>query len=148
MPLIAISTRTLSDLAFHELDPTVGYSRQKLNVTPAGVIEMGTVVFRAKDATNTDATAYTVLTAAAGISVDNEYAVVFGDHYDCKSSFTPRAIAADQFNAVAFVGKNGGLQLKDWLIREAHSALTEPQFQQLREILASQGIIVEVTLGA
>lgn len=154
MAFTPLSRTSFSDLVYHELDPSVGYSRQDLNVTPpadAAAVLMGTVVFRAKADGNTPATAYTVLSAAADISVDNEYAVVYGNHYQCVDSFVPRTIAAGQYNAVGFVGKNGGLQLKDLLIREvAQEAtganLTDAQFENLREVLASQGIIVEVTL--
>lgn len=154
MPFIALSRTDFSDLVYHELDPAVGYSRQDLNITPpaAGAeVKMGTIVFRAKASGNTPASPYAVLSAAANLATTNEYAVVYGDHYQCKSEFVPRAIAANQYNAVGFVGKNGGLQLKDYLIKPiaqdaAGAALTDAQFENLREILASQGIIVEVTL--
>lgn len=143
-----------SDLVYHELDPSVGYARQDLNVTPpagGAAVEMGTVVFRAKASANTAETAYAVLSAAAQIVNTNEFAVVYGDHYQCKESFVPRTIASGQFNAVGFVGKNGGLQLKDYLIKaiaqDAGGAnLSDAEFENLREVLASQGIIVEVTL--
>lgn len=154
MPFIALSRTDFSDLVYHELDPSVGYARQDLNITPpaAGAeVLMGTIVFRAKAGANTAETPYAALSAAADISADNEYAVVYGDHYQCKGEFVPRAIAAGQYNAVGFVGKNGALMLKDYLIKpiaqDADGAdLTDAQFENLREVLASQGIIVEVTL--
>lgn len=154
MPFIALSRTDFSDLVYHELDPSVGYARQDLNITPPAEdaeVLMGTIVFRAKASGNTPATAYTVLSGVANISVDNEYAVVYGDHYQCKGAFIPRAISSGQYNAVGFVGKNGALMLKDYLIKpiaqDADGAdLTDAQFENLREVLASQGIIVEVTL--
>ena len=154
MPFVEFNSKQLSDLVVHEQDPSVGYARQDLNVTPpagGAAIAMGTVVLRAKAATNTPATAYSVLDASSDLSVDNEFAVVYGNHYSCQESFVPRSIANGQFNAVGFVGKNGGLILKDKLVREVAmdsegAALTETQFQQLRELLASQGIILEVTI--
>lgn len=149
MAFTTIERVTFSDLVYHEFDPAVGYSRQDINVTPpagGAAIKMGTVVFRAKDAANTFATPYTVLEDETGISDENQYAVVFGDHYNVQSSFVPREIEAGRYNAVGFVGKSGGLMLKDYLIRKVHNTLTEEQFQTLREVLAAQGIIVEVTL--
>lgn len=154
MPFVSLNRTDLSDLVYHELDPSVGYSRQDINVTPpAGgeAVKMGTVVFRAKADANTASTAYAVLSDAADISLDNEYAVVFGDHYGCKESFVPRTIASGQFNAVAFVGKNGALMLKDHLIKaiaqDAGGAdLSDAEFENLREVLAQQGLLVEVTL--
>lgn len=93
---------------------------------------------------------YAVLTSA-GLSADNEFAIVFGDHYKSQESFVPRAIAANQFNAVAFVGKNGALILKEKLVKEwATDAdglnLSAVEFEQLREILKGQGIILETTI--
>lgn len=154
MPFTPLSRTDLSDLVYHELDPSVGYARSDINVTPpagGGAVAMGTIVFRAKADANTAATAYAVLSAAADISVDNEYAVVFGDHYGCKESFVPRAIAADQFNAVAFVGKSGAVMLKDYLIKaiaqDAGGAnLSDSEFENLREVLSMQGLRVENTL--
>lgn len=263
MPFVSLNRTDLSDLVYHELDPSVGYSRQDINVTPpagGAAVKMGTVVFRAKatpafnntenatftfeDVTadgenatitiagrvitiadgssataaqiaqafitgvtvgsaavsgalsgytvvagaadveavftsstpNTNVTdltaavtgdagaltpvisdgaannqAYAVIADATALANTNEFAIVFGDHYSCKDSFVPRAIAEGQFNAVAFVGKNGALMLKDHLIKAIAqdadgAALTDSEFEILRELLAQQGLLVEVTL--
>lgn len=153
MPFVSLSRTDFSDLVVNELDPSVGFSRQDLNITPVAdtPVLMGTVVFRAKASGNTAATAYAALSAAADLSLDNEYAVVYGDHYNCKASFEPRAIEAGSFNAVGFVGKNGALQLKEYLIKPIAqdaegAALTDAEFESLREILGSQGINVLVTV--
>lgn len=154
MPFVSLNRTDLSDLVYHELDPSVGYSRQDINVTPPAekaAVKMGTVVFRAKAGANTAATPYAVLSAAGQIVATNEFAIVFGDHYSCKDSFVPRTIDSGQFNAVAFVGKNGALMLKDHLIKaiaqeSAGAALTDSEFETLRELLAQQGLLVEVTL--
>lgn len=156
MPLVSLNRVIFSDLVLHELDPSVGYARQDLNVTPpsgGAEIVMGTVVFRAKSASNTQYTAYTVFSDAAQLVTTNEFAVVYGNHYSCQESFVPRAIVANQYNAVGFVGKNGALQLKDYLVKqfaqdEDGADLTDGEFEQLRELLKQQGIILEVTLGA
>lgn len=154
MPFVSLNRTDLSDLVYHELDPSVGYSRQDINVTPpagGAAVKMGTVVFRAKADTNTAATPYAVLSDSAQIVNTNEFAIVFGDHYSCKDSFVPRTIVAGQFNAVAFVGKNGALMLKDYLIKAIAqdadgAALSDAEFENLREVLAQQGLLVEVTL--
>lgn len=154
MPFVPFNRTDLSDLVYHELDPSVGYARQDLNITPpagGAEVKMGTVVFRAKASANTASTPYAALSGAGDISVDNEYAVVYGNHYQCKGSFVPRDIAEGQFNAVGFVGKNGALMLKDYLVKaiaqdSAGASLSDAEFENLREVLASQGLLVEVTL--
>lgn len=153
MPFIPMSRTDFSDLVYHELDPAVGYARQDLNITPpAGGAEvlMGTIVFRAKADGNTPTSPYAVVSAAGDISIENEYAVVYGDHFQCKGEFVPRGIEEGQYNAVGFVGKNGALMLKDYLIKpivqdEDGANLSDAEFENLREVLASQGIIIEVT---
>jgi hypothetical protein len=125
------------------MDPRVGYSRKCVNVTPpaaGATVDIGTVVFRAK---GTDPAApYAVLSAALDIAETNEFAVVYGDHYSYNPSFAPRAIAAGQFNAVGFVGHSGGLQLKEYFLKQRHAALTDAEFASLKEVLEKQGIIV------
>jgi len=152
MPLTTLSRRVLSDLVVHEFDPAVGYARQDLNVTPDGEITVGTVVVRAKSASNTAATAWAVLDGASDVAATNEFAIVYGDHFGFNEAFTPRTIASGRFNAVGFTGKNGGLILKDWLVKqvaqdEEGAALTDAQFAALCELLKAQGIILETTLG-
>lgn len=154
MAFTSFNQTSLSDLVQNEISPSVGYARQDINVTPpaaGAAVAMGTVVFRAKDAANTEATAYTVLSASTDIVATNEFAIVFGDHYKSQESFVPRAIAANQFNAVAFVGRGTGVILKEKLVKaiaqDANGAdLTDAEFEQLREILKGQGIILETTI--
>lgn len=154
MPFVPFSRTDLSDLVYHENDPSVGYSRSDINVTPpsgGAAVKMGTVVFRAKAKANTAATAYAVLSSDAQLDSANEFAIVFGDHYGCNESFVPRSISSGQFNAVAFVGKNGAIMLKDTLIREFAQDtgglnLSDGEFENLRELLAEQGLRVEATL--
>ena len=148
MPFVAYNRTRLSDLVQNELDPAVGFSRQDINLTPAGEVTMGAVAFRAKDSANTKDTPYALLTSADDLVNTNEFAIVFGNEYSCKDAFTPRAIAANQFNAVAFVGKNGALILKERLVKEyaLGAGLEESEFEVLRELLKSQGIILETTL--
>ena len=138
-----------SDLVVHELDPSVGYSRRDLNVTPiTPAIRMGTVVYRAKSA---DLTApWTVLASATPLVLTNEFAVVYGDHFSFNPSFVPRAIAAGRYNAVGFVGTSGALQLKEYYIKQVAqsavvdggAALTDAQVETLKGLLEQQGIQV------
>lgn len=144
MPFVDMPySKRLSDLVVHELDPSVGYGRKCVNVTPpaaGAAVEIGTVVFRAKGVDPEGA--YAVLSAAAQIVETNEFAVIYGDEYSFNPSFVPRAIVAGQFNAVGFVGHSGGLQLKEYFLKQVHSALTDAQFASLKEVLEKQGIVV------
>lgn len=142
-----------SDLVVHELDPSVGYSRRDLNITPGSVpVKLGTVVYRAKSA---DLTApWTVLGGSAPLVLTNEFAVVYGDHFSFNPSFVPRAIAAGRYNAVGFVGTSGALQLKEYYIKQVAqsavvdggAALTDAQVETLKGLLEQQGIQVLKTV--
>lgn len=143
--------KRFSDLVFHELDPSVGYARECVNVTPpagGAAVELGTVAVRAL--TETDPYApYTVLAGAADLVDTNEFVVLYGDEYSFNPSFVPFAVDADTFNAVGF--KRGPLQLKDYYIKQVSqdadgAALTDAEFETLRELLKRQGVIVEVTV--
>lgn len=154
MPFVAETfVQRFSDLVVHEVDPSVGYSRRDLNVTPAAQpVRLGTVVYRAKTA---DLTApWTVLGGAAPLVLTNEFAVVYGDHFSFNPLFTPRAIAAGRYNAVGFVGTSGALQLKEYYIKQvAQSAvnagganLNDAQVETLKGLLEQQGIQVLKTV--
>lgn len=154
MPFVAETfTQRFSDLVVHELDPSVGYSRRDLNITPiTPAIRLGTVVYRAKNADLT--AAWTVLASATPLVLTNEFAVVYGDHYSFNPSFVPRAIAANQYNAVGFVGTSGALQLKEYYIKQVAksatnvggAALTDAQVETLKGLLEQQGIQVLKTV--
>lgn len=154
MPFVAETfTQRFSDLVVHELDPSVGYSRRDLNITPiTPAIRLGTVVYRAKNADLT--AAWTVLASAAPLVLTNEFAVVYGDHFSFNPSFVPRAIAANQYNAVGFVGTSGALQLKEYYIKQVAksatnvggAALTDAQVETLKGLLEQQGIQVLKTV--
>ena len=154
MPFVAETfTQRFSDLVVHELDPSVGYSRRDLNITPiTPAIRLGTVVYRAKNADLT--AAWTVLASATPLVLTNEFAVVYGDHFSFNPSFVPRAIAANQYNAVGFVGTSGALQLKEYYIKQVAKAtaatggadLTDAQVETLKGLLEQQGIQVLKTV--
>ena len=262
MAFQTISGKRFSDLVVHELDPSVGYSRKSVNVTPPAAsapIKLGQVVFRAKATpafnntetatftfedvtaagenatitiagrviTITDASSataaqiaqafitgvtvgsaavsgtlsgytivagataaeavfasatpntnvtdlvatvagdagaltpvisqgvagnqtYAVIADATALVNTNEFAVIYGDHYGYNPEFVPNAVVDGEFNAVGFVGHSGGLQLKEYYIKQvaqdpAGAALTDVQFEVLRELLDQQGITVLVT---
>lgn len=147
MPFQTISVKRFSDLVVHEIDPSVGYSRQSVNVTPpaSGTIPMGTIGVRAKSAD--PAAAYSILSGPLDLVDTNEFVVLYGDCYGQKGDFSVFAIEADEFNAVGFVGHAGGVQLKEYYIKQiaqdpAGAALTDAEFEQLRQLLSLQGIIV------
>lgn len=154
MPFVAETfTQRFSDLVVHEIDPSVGYSRRDLNITPVTpALRLGTVVYRAKNADLT--AAWTVLASATPLVLTNEFAVVYGDHFSFNPSFVPRAIAANQYNAVGFVGTSGALQLKEYYIKQVAksatnvggAALTDAQVETLKGLLEQQGIQVLKTV--
>ena len=154
MPFVAETfVQRFSDLVVHELDPSVGYSRRDLNVTPiTPAIRMGTVVYRTKSADLT--AAWTVLASEAPLVLTNEFAVVYGDHFSFNPSFVPRAIASGKYNAVGFVGTSGALQLKEYYIKQvAKSAavdggadLSDAEVETLKGLLEQQGIQVLKTV--
>ena len=144
MPLVTRSFSQLSHLVLHEKDPSIGYAREVIWVDVAAdtVVTPGTVVFRAKGATDL---AYGLLTSNTQLVTTNEFAVLFGDRYGHKESWT--LLAADVVdNAVAFVRDN--VILKDYLLKQKYvtSVLTAPQFEALRHLLKAQGVILEITV--
>lgn len=154
MPFVAGTfVKRFSDLVVHEMDPSVGYSRRDLNITPPVIpVLLGTVVYRAKSADLT--AAWTVLGSAAPLVLTNEFAVVYGDHFSFNPSFVPRTIAANRYNAVGFVGTSGALQLKEYYIKQVAKAtaatggadLTDAQVETLKGLLEQQGIQVLKTV--
>ena len=149
MPFVpAVSNKRLSDLIVHETDPSVGYNRRDINITPAPV-QLGQVVFRA---ISSDLTApYAVLSAAGQLVDTNEFAIVIGDEFSFNPNFTPRAIEAGQFNAVGIVGNGNAIQLKEYYVKQvaqdAEGAnLTDAQFETLRGLLEAAGIQLLKTL--
>ena len=144
MPLVQRNFRQLSDLVFHEFDPSVGYAREVVFVDVAAdtTVPVGMVAYRAKGASEG---AYTLLSAAAQLVTTNEFVVLFGDEYGFRTDGIPLAAAETADNAVGFV--RGTVQLKDYLIREATSSfLNATQFEQLRHLLKAQDVIVEITV--
>lgn len=152
MPFVANAyAARFSDLVFHELDPSVGYARECVNVTPPAAsapIVLGTVAFRAKTVTDPYA-AYAVVSSAAQLVDTNEFVVIYGDNYSFNPSFVPFAVNATTHNAVGF--KRGPVQLKEYYIRQwaqavGGLALTDTQYASLKEVLKRQDIVVEKTL--
>ena len=148
MPLIPIQESKLSNLVFHEIDPSVGYARRVIVLSDNETdIPMGTVVFRTAASGAVDQDAPFAVAEGSDLVAANELAVVFGDHYGCKGVFTTGAAADAPHRAVAFV--RGEVQLKDYLLMEALEIedRDSAEYKALKTILESQGIIIERTLG-
>lgn len=151
MPFVSLPyNKRFSDLVFHELDPSVGYARESVNVTPpagGASVELGTIGVRAL--TETDPYApYTVLAGAADLVDTNEFVVIYGDEYSFNGSFVPFAVDDATFNAVGF--KRGPVQLKEYYIKQVAqdadgAALTDAEFETLRELLKRQSVVIEIT---
>lgn len=147
MALINIERDMLSDLVVHEIDPSVGYARRVIALSDtATAFPMGTVVKRAISAGALDQGAQFAKAAVGDLVATNEFAVVFGDAYGCKETFTTSGVAGDK--AVAFV--RGEVILKDDLLMKSLSITdrTSADYKALKALLEKQGIIIETTLGA
>ena len=114
------------------------FNNDKANITPAGVIPFGTVVFRAKGLA-VDAP-WAAVASDDDVADTNEYAVVYGDHYGFKYDFTPKAIKAKFFNAVVI--KRGPAMLKEFYIKAVHGTALSTKYGVLKQLLADQGVVV------
>lgn len=142
MAFTSISRTDLSDLVYHELDPSVGYARMEIVVQSATPMKIGQVVFRAKNASAV--APYAPVTAATALVDTNEFAVAFGDNYGCKETWEVTA-GATAVNTVAFVA--GPIFLKDALILDNLGFVpTGAQYATLKQLLQNQGIALEKTL--
>lgn len=114
------------------------FSNDNANITPAGVIPLGTVVFRAK---GLDVEApWTAVTADLDVVDTNEFAIVYGDQYGFKADFTPKAIAAKKYNAVVI--KRGPAMVKEFYIKAVHGTALTTKYGVLKQLLADQGVVV------
>jgi|SRR5690606_31733945 len=147
MALINIERDMLSDLVVHEIDPSVGYARRVIALSDtATAFPMGTVVKRTIASGQLDQGAQFAKAAVGDLVATNEFAVVFGDAFGCKETFTTSGNAGDK--AVAFV--RGEVILKDELLMKSLSITdrTSADYKALKALLEKQGIIIETTLGA
>lgn len=148
MPLVSRPFVQLSDLVVHEKDPSVGYAREVVFVDVASdtPVTLGTVAFRAKAATDT---AYALLSNVSQLVTTNEFIVLFGDEYGCRTDGWTLLAAETTDNAVGFVRDN--VILKDYLLKELYVNADSPllnltQFNALVHLLKAQGVIVEITV--
>lgn len=114
------------------------FNNDDANITPAGVIPFGTVVFRAKGLGVAEP--WAAVATGADVVETNEYAVVYGDHYGFKTDFTPRAIAAKKYNAVVI--KRGPAMVKEFYLKAVHGTALADKFDVLKQLLADQGVVV------
>lgn len=114
------------------------FSNENVNITPAGVMKLGTIVFRAKGAAKADP--YTVLTAADAVVDTNEFAVVFGDHHSFAYDFTPKAIAAGKWNALAIVRDAA---FKEFYIKANYATvLGAVPYAKLKQLMQEQDLTI------
>lgn len=124
-----------SDLVVDHAD--FHFSNENANITPAGVIKLGTIVTRAKTADVDDP--WTVLTAAAAVVDTNDFAVVFGDHHSFRYDFTPKAIAAGKWNAIVI---NRDAAFKEFYIKENYATvLGAAPYSLLKQLMRRQGLL-------
>lgn len=114
------------------------FNNDDANITPAGVIPLGTVVFRAKGLGI--AAPWAAVSASGDVVGTNEFAVVWGDGYGFKADFTPRAIKAKFFNAIVI--KRGPVELKEYYIKAVHATQLGASYDVLKQLMADQGLVV------
>jgi hypothetical protein len=125
-----------SDLVIDHAD--FHFSNENANITPAGVIKLGTVVVRPKDSAST--VAWSVVDAAADAVETNEFAVVWGDHNSFAYDFTPKTIAAGKWNSVVIVRQAA---FKEFYIKENYETLLgAAPYALMKQLMANQGLLV------
>lgn len=129
MPLVDINVRTLGDLVVREFSPADGYCREEVTV-PAGTYPLGTLVV----GTALDAD-FAVYVGGAAVPAGSILAIVIGDHFDVRESFTYDA------EGLALVLHRGPLQVSDFLLREVND-LTDAEMAPVIAALALQGVDV------
>lgn len=126
------SDLVIGHLGFH-------FSNENANITPeATPFVLGTVVARPKGGAP-DAP-YSAVTTAGDVVDTNEYAVVFGDHYAFKESFTPKAIVAGKWNALVIVRDAA---FKEFYIKENYATvLGAAPYALMKKLMSDQGLLV------
>jgi hypothetical protein len=124
-----------------------------VNNTNGVTIPLGGVVYRAKGADSTAAwdvvADNSVLAVGANDSLPvNEFAVVYGDNYDCQPEVV---IPADTDTKVMAFVRDVQLKerlVKDFLTDATGANLTESEFENVKLLLANQGILLNETNGS
>lgn len=125
-----------SDLLIDHAD--FHFSNDDANITPAGVIKLGTIVARPKNSAPT--VAWAVIDDAADAVATNEFAVVWGDHYGFAYDFTPKAIAAGKYNSIVITRSAA---FKEFYIKENYATLLgATPYVLLKQLMANQGLLV------
>lgn len=138
---------TGSDLILKEQEPFAGYTRATVTVTLAAAskLTLGAPLVRAK---GVDGAKYVPLTAAAQLVATNEVAFYLADTLGQFLEIGPGP--AGDVTCAAIV--RGEIILKDKAIKDAakvnFAAFADADFAKLKEMAATQHIIIEKVLGA
>lgn len=133
MALVNFDIRTLGDLVVREFSPADGYCREEVTL-PAGTYPLGTLVV----GTALSAT-FAKYVAGAAIPAGSVLAIVLGDHYDVRQTFTLTA------NALGLVMYRGPAQVSDFLLKSVNGISTA-QMAAVTTQLNAQGIDVLVAV--
>ncbi len=128
MPLVDFNIRVLGDLVVREFSPADGYCREEVTV-PAGTYPMGTLVVGNADLTGS----FPKYVAGAAVPAGSILAIVIGDHFDVRETFTKTAASQ------ALVLHRGPLQVSDFLVRQVNG-LNDAQAATVTNALNVQGI--------
>lgn len=131
MPLTDFNIRTLGDLVVREFSPADGYCREEVTL-PAGTYPLGTLVV----GTTLSAT-FAKYVAGAAVPAGSVLAIVLGDHFDVRQTFTLTA------NAPGLVMWRGPAQVSDFLLKSVNGISTA-QMAIVTTQLNAQGIDVLV----
>lgn len=133
MPLTDFNIRVLGDLVVREFSPADGYCREEVTL-PAGTYPLGTLVV----GTALSAT-FAKYVAGAAIPAGSVLAIVLGDHFDVRQTFTLTA------NALGLVMFRGPAQVSDFLLKSVNG-ITTAQMAIVTTQLNAQGIDVLVAV--
>jgi hypothetical protein len=133
MALVSLNIRTLGDLVVREFSPADGYCREEVTLA-AGTYPMGTLVV----GTALSAT-FAKYVAGAAIPAGSVLAMVLGDHYDVRDTFT---LGAPGLGLVMY---RGPAQVSDFLLKSVNGISTA-QMAAVTTALNLQGIDVLVAV--
>ena len=133
MALVNFDIRTLGDLVVREFSPADGYCREEVTLA-AGTYPLGTLVV----GTALSAT-FAKYVPGAAVTAGSVLAIVLGDHYDVRSSFTSTAAG------LGLVMYRGPAQVSDFLLKSVNGINTS-QMAIVTTQLNAQGIDVLVAV--
>lgn len=144
MPFTAIDQNWLSDLIVYEYQGLFSREMITVNISAGATLRLGAILTRVKSIDPT--AAWDIIDASGDVTINNEYAVYLGDRYDVRDN-VPLVVAAATATPVLAIRRHA--RLKETIPKAAlvPSVLNQTQFNQLKEALKLQGVILEDALA-